>query len=249
MSIKNGKVELVPTTPTTGTVYLGQAQGYNNGVKLLNDACNNLYGGKGITARSLNIDDIEKYMQKDKLNEAHEYTNEVKYNEQVTTAYTKGKNYPAIYSYENKSVINGIQKTNGLDMSEQTIFIEQSDNGGAAGKISTATNIQPYQTAWYKDNEYMKNAFKTATNGVNYYDLLIKTSTNYWLASRCIDVRSNYCFYNMGRINNGDISGYYMMESQVETNKLSLALFPVVSLNADCIGGNVTDGFSVIVNN
>ena len=59
-----GKVELVPSTPTTGTVYLGEAQGYNNGVKLLNDACSKLYGNedKKITARSIKIEDIEKYM-------------------------------------------------------------------------------------------------------------------------------------------------------------------------------------------
>ena len=46
LSIDNetGTVELVPSAPTTGTVYLGQAQGYNNGVKLLNDACSSLYG-------------------------------------------------------------------------------------------------------------------------------------------------------------------------------------------------------------
>ena len=44
LSIENGKVELVPAKPTEGTVYLGQAQGYNNGVKLLNDACSSLYG-------------------------------------------------------------------------------------------------------------------------------------------------------------------------------------------------------------
>ena len=46
LSIDNetGTVELVPSAPTTGTVYLGEAQGYNNGVKLLNDACSSLYG-------------------------------------------------------------------------------------------------------------------------------------------------------------------------------------------------------------
>ena len=52
LSIDNetGTVELVPSAPTTGTVYLGEAQGYNNGVKLLNDACSSLYGNseKGI---------------------------------------------------------------------------------------------------------------------------------------------------------------------------------------------------------
>ena len=44
LDIKSGKVTLVPEAPTSGTVYLQGAQGYNNAVKLLNDACSNLYG-------------------------------------------------------------------------------------------------------------------------------------------------------------------------------------------------------------
>lgn len=77
------------TIDSTGTVYLGQAQGYNNGVKLLNDACSSLYSNasKGITARSLNIDDIEKYMNETKLSEVHEYKNissGVNYGKQVS---------------------------------------------------------------------------------------------------------------------------------------------------------------------
>ncbi|MBQ5475243.1 MAG: Ig-like domain-containing protein, partial [Lachnospiraceae bacterium] len=40
------EVELISTAPTSGKVTLGGAQGYNNGVKLLNDACNALYEGK-----------------------------------------------------------------------------------------------------------------------------------------------------------------------------------------------------------
>ena len=57
---KTGEISLVPVKPTTGTVYLGEAQGYNNAVYLLNEACKNLYGDneKGITARSINIEDI-----------------------------------------------------------------------------------------------------------------------------------------------------------------------------------------------
>ena len=38
-----GKIDIVPTAPTTGTVRLQGAQGYNNAVYLLNDACSNLY--------------------------------------------------------------------------------------------------------------------------------------------------------------------------------------------------------------
>ena len=110
LSIKNRKVELVPTSPTSGTVYLGEAQGYNNAVKLLNDACSSLYSNtsKGITARSLNLDDIEKYMNEEKLTSAK---NDIKYGEQLAPALTSNKAYPTIYAKEKLSVVNGTKKS------------------------------------------------------------------------------------------------------------------------------------------
>ena len=64
-------IQLVPET-TAGTVYLGQASGYNNGVKLLNDACAKLYSdiNNNITARSINIEDIEVLIDESILQEA-----------------------------------------------------------------------------------------------------------------------------------------------------------------------------------
>jgi type II secretory pathway pseudopilin PulG len=55
-----GKIQLVPANQGTNKVQLNGANGYNNGVKLLNDACNSLYGnGSTITARSINKEDYE----------------------------------------------------------------------------------------------------------------------------------------------------------------------------------------------
>ena len=120
---ETGKVELVPSSLATGKVYLGEAQGYNNGVKLLNDACSNLYGNskKGITARSINIKDIEDYMTETAVAEAHSYVNtssNTTYGNQVSSAYTSNKIYPVIYAQEKLSTINGEKaKTTGLDLS------------------------------------------------------------------------------------------------------------------------------------
>ena len=251
LSIENGKVELIPTKPTEGTVYLGQAQGYNNGVKLLNDACNGLYSNKskGITARSLNMEDIEKYMEKTKLIEVHSYANAAKYGEQVTTAYGSNKNYPTIYESENLSVVDGSKKTKGLGMSEQDTFIERTDAGGTDGKKTATTSIQPYQTYWYKDNSYMQGAFKTATSGVNYYDLLIPQgpSTYYWIASRCVNANSGNCNFDMCYVNKGYVNANYMYDSGRSTNDDSNALFPVVSLNASLISKDETNGFTINV--
>ena len=247
LSIENGKVELVPTNPTEGTVYLGQAQGYNNGVKLLNDACSNLYGNtsKGITARSLNIDDIEKYMLEAKLTEAHSYTNEAKYGNQVSSAYTSNKYYPVIYAEEKLSVINGNKKTTGLGMSEQTSFIEKNANSATDGRLYASTSIQPYQTYWGKDNSYMQTAFRTAEGGTNYYNLLINTSKNYWLASRCVSAHSSYCYFYMRRVGSGNVDAFSMCNSDSNADGNSLAFFPVVSLNSSLLSGNATSGFVV----
>ena len=251
LDIENGKVTLVPTAPTTGTVYLGYAQGYNNGVKLLNDACSSLYGNtaKGITARSLNIEDIEKYMTPEALASAHEYTNGAKYGEQVSSAYTTANSkYPVMYGKENLSFINeGPKKEDGLGMSKQTEFIEKTENGATDGKITTATSIRPYQTYWYKDNNFMQTAFKTATNGTKYYDLIIPQGSNtyYWLASRCVYAYSSNCNFYVRSVYSGGVGAGGMYYSGGNTSNGTRALFPAVSLSSELISGNKTNGFTV----
>ena len=246
-----GTVELVPNAPTTGTVYLGEAQGYNNGVKLLNDACSSLYGNnsKGISARSINIEDIEKYMTDTALTEAHNYTNtdsNTKYGNQVSSAYITNKNYPAIYAQERLSVIDG--EENGdtrLDLSKQDTFIERTE--GTNGAITTATSIQPYQTYWYKDATFMSTAFKDYKEGANYYNLIMPRgiSTTYWAASRCTDPYSSDCDFAVRLIYSGNVGANYMYDSYSNTHNASRALFPIVTLNSSIIEGDATSGFSV----
>ena len=205
-----GTVELVPNAPTTGTVYLGEAQGYNNGVKLLNDACSSLYGdsGKGITARSINIEDIEKYMTDTALTEAHSSP----YGTQISSAYSSSNSiYPAIYAQEKLAVINGIPNGDtGLDLSKQDTFVERTE--GTNGAITTATSIQPYQTYWGKDATFMSTAFKDYKEGANYYNLIIPSgeSTTYWVASRCANPYPYTCNFNVRIVASGDVGAYGM---------------------------------------
>ena len=253
LDIKNGKVTLVPEAATSGTVYLGQAQGYNNAVKLLNDACSNLYGNasKGIEARSINIEDIENYMTDDAkngTNGAYKYNNgNATYNTQTSTPYTSSKKYPTIYAKENLSVINRTPKNNGLGMSEQTSLVGRTDESATDGKLEASTSIQPYQTYWYKDSSFMKTAFKTANNGKNYYDLLMPngTSTYYWLASRCVGTNSNYCIFYVRFVYSGYVGAYVMYGSHDGTRNDSRELFPVVTLSSELLSGNATNEFIV----
>ena len=257
LSIDNetGKVELVPSAPTTGTVYLGEAQGYNNGVKLLNDACSSLYGNneKEITARSINIEDIEKYMTDTALTEAHNYTSSssnTKYGNQVSSAYTSSKNYPAIYAQEKLAVINGeANGDTGLDLSKQDAFIERTE--GTNGAIATATSIQPYQTYWYKDATFMSTAFEDYTkqdsSTANYYNLIMPsgTGTTYWVASRCVNAFSSNCDFGVRIVGSGSVNAGGMYSSNGNTGNGSRALFPVITLNSSLIEGDASTGFSV----
>ena len=253
LDIKDGEVTLIPEAPTTGKVYLQGAQGYNNAVKLLNDACSNLYGNasKGIEARSINIEDIENYMTDDAkngTNGAYKYNNgNATYNTQTSTPYTTYKKYPTIYAKENLSVINGPTNNNGLGMSEQTTLVGRTDESATDGKLEASKSIQPYQTYWYKDSSFMQTAFKTVNNGKNYYDLLMPkgTSTYYWLASRCVLTYSNYCHFGVHYGDSGLVYAYYMYDSNGSTGGDSRALFPVVTLSSELLSGNATDGFTV----
>ncbi len=146
-----GQVELIASAPTTGKVRLHGAQGYNNAVKLLNDACNSLYGDdtKGIEGRSVNIDDIEKYMTETALAEAHQYTNidsNTQYGNQVSSAYSSSNSkYPVIYAQEKNAVItksdgNVNNGDTGLDLSDSPQeFIERSEGTSTSSSIGAIT--------------------------------------------------------------------------------------------------------------
>lgn len=202
---EDGTVDLIAEQPTNGTVNLSGAQGYNNSVKLLNDACNTLYGNsaKGITGRSINIEDIEGKMTEEALNGdngAYNYSSSgAKYGEQKATEEKANYSWhPLIYEQENLSVVGGKKITDGLGLSEQPLFIEPfEDDKKEVGCVTAAISIQPYQTYWFKDSSFMQTAFtEVSSDSPNmYYDLImpLDVNTNYWIASRCVSVYSVCC--------------------------------------------------------
>ncbi len=241
LSIDKNTVELVPSKETTGTVYLGEAQGYNNAVKLLNEACSSLYGNaeKKIAARSIKIEDIEKYMTDKAKNSAYA----LPYDTQPYDGYTKENSfYPVIYARENKAVIDGETKSVVLGMSEQSNFIERAESTEEAsvtdGKVQATTGIQPCQTYWKYDENLMPTAFKTyGDNTNNYYNLLIPNGmdTTYWIASRCVNAESNYSCFRVRCVWSGRMGAWDMFVSYDNTNKDSFALFPIVTLSPGLI--------------
>ena len=246
---KTGEITLVPETATAGKVELYGAQGYNNAVYLLNEACSNLYGdsSRGIIARSINIEDIEEKMTDTALSQAHSFISSdsnVKYGNKVSNEYTDNRYYPSIYQQENKSLVDDREENSGLKMSQQSTLIELSNEG----YMQATKYIRPYQTYWYGDNNFLQTAFEKTSNGINYYNLLIPedNSTSYWLASRCINTKADYCHFYVSVVYIGEVRGNYMTYSGGhDDDGNSYGLFPIVYLSSEYISGNITDGFIV----
>ncbi len=257
---KTGKVELISEKPTNGTVYLGGAQAYNNGVKLLNDACSNLYGNEseGIKARSMNVEDIENKIEDNVLKSAKENQKTVtgiSYKTQPLEEYIAGYKYPVIYEKEKLSVINGKENENGLNISEQEEkLIERTEDGAENGFKKAQTSIKPYQTSWMLGgfNEYNvpitapKSAFKSKGE-ISYYDIInISSDKTYWLASRCIVVFQDHCHFHMWSLFSGVIHSGVTCNLEDNSCHNSLSMRPILSLNSEIISGNDIEGWQIL---
>ena len=255
LNIRGSKVDLVANSQTAGTVTLANPQGYNNGVKLLNDACIALYSDeeKGIMARSINIEDIEDKLKTEALESIATTTSN--YNGELVANYNNQANnplrniyskYPQIYAEEYRSVINGNTNQSGLKRSEQTSFIEPNigteTDWSKTGRITTVTSIQPYLTYYKRTNTDLKNDFKNQI----YYDMLIRSNnyyTNYWIASRSIGV--DWCAtYHIFSIKRGEINPVQVYVSYDAGRTEHLGLLPIVTVDTDLLTeGENTDSW------
>lgn len=221
--INNEKVKLVPKEQTKGEFSLGSAQGYNNGVYLLNEACSILYGNeeKNIKARSININDIE---EKTICNVSDQYWYGKQFKTLIQSTY-----YPKIYSQEILSVINKKKNSSGIGVSEQNALIEIGDNYGS---IKT-NSIQPYYTAYIQ--ELNDTVFYE-----KYYDILLPNlnNTQYWIASRCIyyhDEMNNRVAFGLQVIENGKLNLCRLNDGGLGGYLNAYSLFPILELDRELI--------------
>ena len=258
-----GDVQLIPSSPI-GSLRLSGAPGYNNAVQLLDGACSTLYShpAKGITARSIDMDDIEILLnqtklqtEKDKYNHNNDgtgYYPHLDLNDKVETAYSNSHSYfPRIYEEENKSVINGNEKFNGFGLSspgnklysrteETSLTGQTTDSNATNGYLQASTNIQPNQTHYVWPSALGTSGnYADSTTASAYTTMLNK---KYWVASRCVDTTSDYCNFNVRLVSNAYITGYTMFTSYRGENwNCSLSLLPVVTLSSDIVSADGSD--------
>ena len=229
-----GKIEMVPATTPGGTVTLQGAQGYNNAVKLLNDACSSLYAdtSKGITARSITEEDFVKVGGTKWINKRAAYVYNEKYGNQYGTPYTTINNYPVMYKNEANHVIDGTKTESGLKQSEQTSLIAKTDGSSTNGYLKAKTSIQPYQT-YYSTTDY------AITAGLleGYSNILLpeESYANYWVASRSVILYPNSCGFGINCVYLGRFDTYGVFFSGTGMNSTSRSIFPVVFLNSQLL--------------
>ena len=225
----DGTVDLISSAPTTGTIGLRGALGYNNGVYLLNDISAKLYSNSklGVTARSLTIEDIESHMTEDGMKYAHSgEESAVAWGKAKTYTSSNNRYYPNLYAHENGSGINTTTaKKDGIGQSDSYYTTPTTEKYSQAGS-NGLTATQTYYFMPMASNYYDNNTF---------YDLIHNVGSTYWLASRFVHTSINYNRTNFGLLglNEMNFIGNDLFFSKLEEVADYDHLRPVVSIKSN----------------
>ena len=256
---ENGTVDLIGDVSTSDqTIYLQGALGYNNGVYLLNDICKELYSNStlGITARSINIEDIESQMNETGIAARDAYTySGVEYGN--TKTYTGSyAYYPNLYEKENGSGFNltgGTEEERKAQVKKDGIELIDKGYTSPTTEISSkVSSLTVTQTCYYISNP-LENYFKDYNEGSSTVrELLFNTGTNYWIASRYALCYSPYAYFGIRRVTTSTLGYGYMFSSNNTTHSNRYCVRPVVSLGANikieaCEGENSSNNMHEII--
>ncbi len=214
LDIQNGHVRLISEKPTTSKIELYGYNGYNNAVKLIDDACSTLYTNKKLASKvqNLKIEDITKYMK-------------TKPTEDTTTYSPSNKYYPEMLLKEKEQTVNGIVGTE-LGLSEQAEFINQT--------------TKPQVNSWALKKTYWDQSMNNTDSFTDskYYELFINNESNYdayWMSSRCVDAYSELVGFNVHIVGSGNINTEpnSLCNSIGSERSLNYAFRPVITLNSN----------------
>lgn len=200
---KAGVVDLISNNTTDRSIEFSGAIGYTNGPAIMNAICAAHYSNKalGITARNINLADIEKHLS----DEALQFRNTIegKYTPKYgnTISYTgKGSFFPKIYAGQ---VGAGIDSNGNLikDIKQPNI----SDKVDPYKKSVIDTNIIPGNHSDF----YMQNQEQNLTVTQTAYEInivnegygeaakLLERLNPYWVASRGEEAFDNFAYFGL----------------------------------------------------
>ena len=212
LDVQNGQVRLISETPTTSKIELYGYNGYNNAVKLIDDACSTLYTNTKLAnkVQNLKIEDITKYMKTQPTEDTTPYSPTYKY-------------YPEILLKEKEQTVNGTAGTE-LGLSEQTEFINQT--------------TKPKVNSWTLKKTFWRQSMNNTDSFTDskYYELFINNGSNYptyWMSSRCIDADSYFADPSVRSVYSGDVGASFLCRSGDYELSCGFAFRPVITLNSN----------------
>ena len=212
LDVQNGQVRLISETPTTSKIELKGYNGYNNAVKLIDDACSTLYTNSKLAnkVQNLKIEDITKYMKTQPTEDSTPYSPTNKY-------------YPEILLKEKEQTVNEKAGTE-LGLSEQTKFINQTTKS----QVNSWTLKKTY---WYQT---MNNTDSFTDS--KYYELFINNGTNYptyCMSSRCVNANSCQADFCVCNVWSGGVNANHLYNSYGNEHPVVYAFRPVIILNSN----------------
>ena len=216
--VNDDTVTLIAEDSTNDRFYLEGANGYNNGVKLLNDACYAMYSNSslGAVARSVDIDDIEAVSSFDK-------TSDSDYGEEYSAS---SKYYPNIFKEELTGSVDG-KYGSTLDLSDQTDWVTGSTKATILGGKCT-------DYSYTMSTRYMSSTYVNMFNN----------GTNYWLASRCVSYDSFVRYFNFSMFEvseYGDVISYDLYRSSnYSDSSYYTSVRPVVEIDLSKVNIGLT---------
>lgn len=225
---EDGSVDLISDVATTSRAYFRGALGYNNGVYVINDICKKQYSNEslGIIARSIRIEDVEKSMNEDGLENRYVYTNGTAHFEDVKTYTGKYSYYPVLYANENGSGIDTTElKEDGIGTSDPFYNEPTTETFGQA-----STNGLTVKQSFYSlGNTIPTNYFYS----IDLYDILFKSGSAYWLGSRYTFCRKDYVDFEIFCVSGTYMTGYNMFSSRKSEYGYGYYIRPIVTIGGD----------------
>ena len=229
-----GTIDIVSAEPTSNSVYFQGALGYNNGVYLINDICEKLYSNtaKGIKARSINLEDMEKHLTDAGFTARNAYTNSnsgKKYGE--TKTYTSSKQYPKLYASQIGAGITSTSVT-------KPDIVKTIDPYKESSKGYTTPTAETSDTAGDSGLTVTQTYYYIPINEANYgaAAAILANSNYFWVASRYVDTYSSNAYFGL-RYASTYMRASYMFYSDGTTDSDNYRLRPLVSLSSSVLTG------------
>ena len=233
-----GTIDIVSAEPTSNKVCFEGALVYNNGVYLINDICEKLYSNtaKGIKARSINLEDMEKHLTDAGFTARNAYlynndaTNYAKYG--TTKTYTSYyKQYPKLYASQIGAGITSTSVT-------QPDTVKTADPYKESSKGYTTPTAETSDTAGDSGLTVTQTYYNIPINEANYgaAAAILANSNYYWVASRYVWTNSSNAIFGL-RDADTDMKGNDMFDSGDRALSDSDRLRPLVSLSSSVLTG------------